>query len=91
MSKNKYYNIQIVENINVGLAGANLDIRFHVSEGLTKEQIDDFDDKIQELMNQYGEENDDYADMDYHEIVEQAAEALNIKIEYPAVDYTICL
>lgn len=86
----KYYWIQIQENCNVGLAGQHLDIRLHVPEGLTKEQAKALDDEITNAMCEYGEEHDgDYSAMDYHIVLNKAAEKLNIKFEYPKVDYTI--
>ena len=93
MNENKkYYWIQITENCNVGLAGTNLDIRIWVPDGLTKEQIDEFENEMDDAMNEYGEENNgDYAEMDYHTIVKQAAEKLHIKYQYPETDYTIYL
>jgi len=86
----KYYNIQVVENCDVGLAGKHLDIRFHVPAGLTQKQIDELNDIIQGVMSDYGEANyDDYSDMDYNELIETALNNLGIKHEYPKVDYTL--
>ena len=87
---NKYHWIQILKNCDVGLAGHHLDIRFCVPEGLTKEQVNQLDEEIQNMIVKYGEEHDeDYSDMNYNEIIEASAENLNIKFHYPQVDYTI--
>ena len=85
----KYYWIQIQESCDVGLAGKHLDIRFHVPEGLTREQVKALEAEISDAICEYGEEHDDYSDMDYHTILKNAAEKLNINFEYPKVDYTI--
>ena len=88
----KLYWIQLRENCNDGLAGHHLDIRIHVPDGLTKEQIENLDCELADAMTAYGEAHDnDYAEMDYHTILETTARKLNINFEYPKEDYTIYL
>jgi hypothetical protein len=85
----KYYWIQIQKNCDVGLAENHLDMRFCVPNRLTKEQTKKLDEEISDLICEYGEEHDDYSDIDYYSIIKSAAEKLSIVFEFFKVDYTI--
>ena len=86
----KFFWIQIEENCPINMAGKGLDIRFFISNGLSKKQVKELDEEIQYAITEYGEANDgDYAELDYYSIIESVTEKLNIKYEYPQVDYTI--
>lgn len=58
--------------------------------GITKDQARTIDNLLQYKIASYGEENDeDFADMDIHDLVEATLDELNIIWKYPSVDYTI--
>ena len=85
MNKNKYFYIQFLGNCT-----QEPDIRVHVSEGLTKSRLDDWEEALNLIQDDYGNKHDDdFSDFDIKEAIKSAAEILNIEFDYPKVDYTI--
>ena len=73
-----------------GQCGNETQIWINIPKGLTKEQADDFGKRLDEIVNEYGERHDeDYACFDYHAAIDEAANDLKIKYDYPPTDYTI--
>ena len=87
MNENKYFHIQFLGNCT-----QEPDIRVHVPGGLTKSRLDDWEEALSLIQDDYGNKHDDdFSDFDIKEAIKSAAEKLNIEFDYPEVDYTVYL
>jgi hypothetical protein len=88
----KYFWFLIDENCRDFTSGRDLKIYFHVPDGLTMHQAKELKDEITNANENYGEENDgDFSEINYYDILEKSAEKLGIVFEYHKVDYNITL
>ena len=73
-----------------GQCGNETNIWIHIQDGITTGQADTFSGRLNEIVEEYGERHDgDYACFDYHAAIDEAANDLKIKYDYPPTDYTI--
>lgn len=65
---------------------------YYINDNITQEQINELDNKIDELYNEYAKaHNDDFIECDNIEIIEKALQSVNIEFKDIVADYNIIL
>ena len=73
-----------------GQCGNETDITVFVPAGLTEEQLKKLEDAFENVMTEWGENNDgDYSEFDYHAAISDAFGVIGVQYEYPQNDHII--
>ena len=88
---NLIYNLKFAQNTYVGDVNA-ININVVITKGITTEQAKEINNQCSDYMVEYDiENNGDYENFDYYEMIESVLKGLGIEHKYPEVDCTIYL
>ena len=86
----KYYWINFVSNTLNHNNEHDINISVHVSSGMTKNQVEEMEEKYDECVEKWGNENDDdFSAFSHHDAIRTAFNEIGVEYEYPKTDYTI--